>query len=299
MTDTRQDILVVGARGRVGRELVRALNARGVTARALVRSGDAPRGTQAVVGDLRDAASLDRALDGMRAVFFVTPHAPDEEALGTRVIEAAARARVERIVFASAYHDDFASRLAFSLFVGMMGVFTHYGPKLRVERRVRTSRLSPVVLMPSNFFQNDELFRPEILAGRYPQPLGLRGVNRVDCADIGEAAARALTDARVEPGAYPLVGPDAALTGPDCAAIWARALGQAVAYEGDIAAWRELVEGRMAERERDDFGRTYTLFGRMRLPAKPREIAKCAAILGRAPRAYADYVADLARRWRA
>lgn len=290
-------VLVVGARGRVGREVVRGLVARGTKVRALVRAGSAAEGTEPAIGDLRDPASLERALDGVRSAFFVTPHEPDEEALGAAFVEAVERAGTERVVFASAYHDDFPSRLGFSLFVGVAGLLTHYGPKLRVERRVRLSRARPVVLMPSNFFQNDELFRPEILAGRYPQPLGTRGVSRVDCADIGDAAARALTDATLADGAYPLVGPDRTLTGPECAETWARELGRAVRYEGDLEAWRALVERRMQPRERDDFGRTYALFGRHAVPAKDAAVARCTALLGRSPRAYSAYVAEIARRW--
>lgn len=290
-------ILVVGARGRVGREVVRALGARGERPRALIRAGAAPEGTDGVVGDLRDPGSLERALEGVRAAFFVTPHEHDEEALGARFVDALERAGTARVVFASAFHDDFPSRLAFSLFVGMMGLFTHYGPKLRVERRVRVSRARPVVLMPSNFFQNDETFRPEIALGRYPQPLGLRGVNRVDCADIGEAAARALLDDRVADGPYPLVGPEPSLTGPECAATWARVLGREVRYEDDVAAWRTLVADRMPPKERDDFGKTYELFHRMTVRASPEQITRCTTLLGRPPRAYADYVTTLAQAW--
>jgi uncharacterized protein YbjT (DUF2867 family) len=174
-----------------------------------------------------------------------------------------------------------------------MRLLTHYGPKLRVERFVRRAAASPIVLMPSNFFQNDALFFPEICNGRYPQPLGMRGVNRVDCRDIGDAAARALLDENVASGAYPLVGPEPALTGPQCAAVWASALGREVAYDGDLDRWRTLVADRMPGRERDDFGKTYKLFGRIRVAAKPAELARTTALLGRPPRSYANYVAEV------
>lgn len=162
-----------------------------------------------------------------------------------------------------------------------------------MEARVRRSKAQPVVLMPSNFFQNDEMFRAEIDAGRYPQPIGERGVNRVDCRDIGDAAARALTDPSIASGAYPLVGPDLTLTGPECAATWARHLGRAVAYEGDIAAWWALSEGRMHAREREDFQKTYRIFARRRLPARPEDVARLTTLLGRAPTSYDAYVARL------
>jgi uncharacterized protein YbjT (DUF2867 family) len=292
------EILVVGARGRVGREVMRALATTGASVRALVRSpspdGAARAGVREVVGDLRDRASLATALDGVDRAFFVTPHADDEEALGRNFVDTALAAGVRRLVFASAYHADFTSSLGFALFVGAMGLATHYGPKLRVERRVRLARASPVVLMPSNFYQNDELFLGEIRAGSYPQPLGTRGVNRVDCRDIGDAAARALTDDRVEAGAYPLVGAEPALTGPECAAVWADALGRAVTYDDDLDHWYALVADRMHAREREDFRKTYKLFRRVRIAAKPAEQARVTALLGRPPRSYRAYVTERA-----
>jgi uncharacterized protein YbjT (DUF2867 family) len=290
------DVLVMGGRGRVGREVIRALCERGASVRSLVRE---PSGrtlspnVREVLGDLADRASLDGALAGVAAAFFVTPHAENEERLGRTFVDATTAAGARRIVFASAYHADFTSAFGFSLFVGAMGLLTHYGPKLRVERRVRRASTSPVVLMPSNFYQNDAMFLSEIQGGRYPQPLGTRGANRVDCRDIGDAAARALLDEDIDSGGYPLVGPEPALTGPQCAAVWASALGREVTYDGDLDRWRALVDGRMQPRERDDFGKTYKLFGRRRVAAKPAELARTTALLGRPPRSYATYVSQV------
>lgn len=292
-------VLVMGARGRVGREVLKALAHRGAAVRALVRkpsTGPAGlAGVTEVVGDLRDGASLRAALDGVASAFFVTPHDEQEEQLGLAFLAAARDAGVRRVVFASAYHPALPNPLAFRLFVAAMGVFTHYGPKLRVEGHVRRCGLSPVVLMPSNFFQNDELFTKELLAGEYPQPLGTKGVNRVDCADIGEAAARALTDEGVNEGAWPLVGPDATLTGPECAAAWSQALGREVRYAATLERWRALAKDRMHPRELEDFGKTYALFHRAGVAATEADLARTAALLGRPPRAYATYVAEQAR----
>jgi uncharacterized protein YbjT (DUF2867 family) len=224
----------------------------------------------------------------------VTPHAEDEEALGRGFVDAAIAAGVRRLVFASAYHADVKSSLGYSLFVGAMGLLTHYGPKLRVERYVRRAPTSSVILMPSNFFQNDEMFLDEIRAGRYPQPLGVRGVNRTDCRDIGDAAARALTDDGVAAGSYPLVGAECAVSGPECAAMWAQALGREVVYDADIERWYALVAERMHAREREDFRKTYKIFQRVRIAASAADQARVTALLGRPPRSYQAYVAERA-----
>ena len=110
-------VLVTGVSGFVGSAVARALVAEGHRVRALVRPSS-PRQNLAGLdievaeGDMRDAASLDRALVGVRHLFHVAADyriwAPDPEEIvranleGTRtVMEAARRAGVERVVYTS------------------------------------------------------------------------------------------------------------------------------------------------------------------------------------------------------
>ncbi|MGO9039524.1 MAG: hopanoid-associated sugar epimerase [Steroidobacteraceae bacterium] len=109
--------LVTGATGFVGAAVARALLREGWQVRALVRSGS-DRGNlqhlalELAVGELNDPPSLDRALDGCRALYHVAADyrlgAPDPRQLystnveGTRNILLAARhAGVERTVYTS------------------------------------------------------------------------------------------------------------------------------------------------------------------------------------------------------
>jgi uncharacterized protein YbjT (DUF2867 family) len=290
--------LVVGASGEVGREVLRALHDRGAVARALVRV-TRPAGGEHVAGDLGVRASLDRALDGCDVAVFVTPHHAREEQLGHNFIDACEAAGIRRLVYVSAFHPLSRSRIVQRLFDGLIGLIgAHYKAKLRVERRVRASRMSPVVLCPSNFFQNDELCLPEILDGRYPQPLGGRAVSRVDTRDIGDAVARAVLD-DVPPGAYPLVGPGA-WTGPECARVWSDALGMDVRYAGDdIDAWRMTVGARMPEARAADFARTYRVIQRFGVRSGQHARATTEWLLGAAPRDYRAYVAERVGRFTA
>src|SRR6266581_9237482 len=67
-------ILVTGATGNVGGELVRQLRAAEQPVRALVRIADragALRGVETATGDLNEPASLAAALKGVRAVFLL------------------------------------------------------------------------------------------------------------------------------------------------------------------------------------------------------------------------------------
>ena len=282
--------LVVGSTGTVGAEVVRALVDRGAGVRTLVRAPGRARtsdGVEAVAGDLSDAPSLAHALDGVDGAFFVTPHGPGEAALGHAFVAAcaAARAGLLRAPIARTRPTGSATR---SCGWPPASSAPTTAASSRSRRRRRCS--DAVVLMPTNFFQNDTMFLREIAGGSYPHPLGARGVNRVDCGDIGDAAARALLDDGVAPGLYPIVGP-AAWTGEACAAVWSAALGRPVQYAGDdVAAWRRLVSDRIAAPKRDDFAKTYRILQRWRSDNAPA-LAATTALLGRAPRTFESWVA--------
>ena len=275
--------LVAGATGEVGGQVVRALLERGASVKRLVRPD----------ADLSDRASIDRMLEGCDTACFITPHHVDEERLGHNFIDACEAVGIRRLVYISAYHPVFKFRVVQRLFDALVGfIGPHYKAKIRVEQRVRDVAMSPVVLCPSNFYQNDELCLPEILAGHYPQALGFKRANRVDTRDIGDAAARALLD-DVASGCYPIVGPDM-WTAPQIAALWSAALGRSVDYAPDL--WPTSVAPRIGAAKASDFEKTFRVIQRYGIYAGRRSLEQTTALLGRAPRSYRDYVAEVARR---
>jgi uncharacterized protein YbjT (DUF2867 family) len=175
-------------------------------------------------------------------------------------------------------------------------VMPHYRGKWEIEKLLRYSPLETVILLPSNFYQNDALFQHSIEQGRYPQPIGRWPVNRVDCRDIGLAGARALRF-EIPAGIYTLTGPQS-LTGQQTAAIWSEALGRPISYTGnDLSAWRELVQPHFSAQEIDDFASTYSQIQRFGAPAMPWDHRQTQRALGRPPITYTDYVADQIAQW--
>ena len=112
-----QKILITGAAGFLGSHLTRQLVARGADVRVLLRPSSSNRAIadlplEYVTGDLRDAASLDRALAGVQRVFHVaadyrlwsrrSKDIYDSNVGGTKnLLAAAKRAGVEQFVYTS------------------------------------------------------------------------------------------------------------------------------------------------------------------------------------------------------
>ena len=292
-------LLVAGATGTVGGAALRSLLAQGARVRVLVRSKPDPSrfpDAEVVLGDLRDPATLKEALNGVRAAFFASPHEPEEEPIAEGFVRACEGARA-RLVFVGV-HADAETRLGRAFRRFLFGrLLPHYAPKFRIAERARMSGADPVVLMPTNFFQNDELFRGELLDGRFVQPF-LHPINRVDVRDIGEAAARACLDASLPSGAYPLVGPES-LDGDACAAAWSNALGQPVSFDPDEHRFDTAVARELRAKKRADFLASYAAVRKLALPTRAQDLARTTALLGRAPTSYATYVRDTARLFRA
>lgn len=215
-------ILVTGATGTNGREVMKALAARGATARAMVRStdapGDLPDGITAVPGDFDDAASLDRALAGVERAFLLTPSTERAEEQQLRLVDAAARAGVRRIVKLSQFAADARSPVRFLRY------------HAAVEAGIRRSGVAWTFLRPNLFMQGLLQLAGTIRdKGLIAAPIGDARVSVVDVRDNAAVAAAALTEDGHEGKTYTLTGPEA-LTHAEMAQRLAAATGRAVAF---------------------------------------------------------------------
>jgi uncharacterized protein YbjT (DUF2867 family) len=222
-------ILVTGATGRVGRNVVQQLTLRGASVRVLTRdlaNADFGAGVEVVKGDLLDIDALRAAFSGVRTLFLLNAVTGDEFTQAIITLNVARAAGVERVVYLSVFDADRAVNVP------------HFAVKYGAERMLEAMGFSATILRPSYFIDNEVMIKDVIVNHAvYPMPIGSKGVAMVDARDIAEVAAIELIRRDRAPGKLPieiinLVGPDT-LTGVDAATIWTEVLGRPVAYGGD------------------------------------------------------------------
>lgn len=218
MTET---ILVTGATGNVGREVVRALAARGVAARAAV-TGQAdtrrvpPEATETVLFDFTDAATFPGAFDGVDRLFLMRPPPISNVRRDIKpVIDFAAAAGVRHVVFLSLIGAE----------------RNRFVPHAKIERLLVASGMEWTMLRCGFFMQNlDTTHRADIVEhGDLFIPAGKGRTAFIDARDIGAVAARVLTEGTHAGRAYRLTGSES-LTYGEVAAVMTGELGRPITY---------------------------------------------------------------------
>lgn len=226
-------MVVTGATGNIGRELLRQLYAdgRGSGVRALTRDAgragaSVPDGIEVVEGDLGRAGSLKSALAGARSLFLISGVGDD-----AGVLDAARDAGVEHVVLVSSITVE---------------THPHLGPaqaNLAVERRLQESGMEWTVLRPTQFASNTLWWADSVRdASVVRVPYADIGLPTVHPADIASVARAALTGPGHRGRTYPLTGPER-ITPRQQAGELGRVLGREVACVG---IGREAAYGPMA-----------------------------------------------------
>jgi uncharacterized protein YbjT (DUF2867 family) len=225
-------ILVIGATGTVGSQVIEQLTKRGADVRALVRDttkANFSAGVDIVQGDLLDVDSLRSAFAGVSTLFLLNAVVADEYTQALIALNIAQEVGIERIVYLSVIHADRYLNVP------------HFAGKYGVERMIEQMGLNATILRPAYYISNDITIKDVVTGyGIYPMPIGDKGLAMVDTQDIAEVAALELI--RREESSVPqplnrinLVGPDT-LTGQDVAEIWTQVLGTPITYPGDDTA---------------------------------------------------------------
>ncbi|GAA0340104.1 NmrA family NAD(P)-binding protein [Micropruina glycogenica] len=203
--DPGSSVLITGATGTLGGRVLRSLQQRGVSARALVRdaaAGPLPGAADTVVGDYADRRALVALMAGVDRVFLVAPNGPAQVEHECSVIDAAVSAGVSLIVKISALGADAAAPVAF------------WRAHAEIEDHLTASGVRAVSLRPAYLMSNLLGEAPQVRQhGLLPTPAVGAGVAMVDPDDVAEAAARLITlpESALAPGhrRWQLTGPRA------------------------------------------------------------------------------------------
>ncbi len=214
-------ILVTGATGNVGSQVVQQLIASGITPRVAVRSINKAEslkkaGAEPVEMDLDRPETVQSALTGVDKVFLVSPFVPNMVELTAILIEAAKKAKVQQIVKLSALAQP---GIALSKWHEEM------------ENAIASADIPFTFLLPNGFMQNFVNAMAETIKSENAFYLnaGEGKVSFVDTRDIASVAVAALITSGHEGQSYNITGSEA-LSHEEAAAILSQVLGRAINY---------------------------------------------------------------------
>jgi uncharacterized protein YbjT (DUF2867 family) len=216
-------ILIAGATGTVGSEILKRLSAQATEIRAVTRD---PRKADAhllphvqfVQGDLEDPESMKRACAGVDRAFLLTNSSERAEHQQTSFTHVVHQSGVRHIVKLSQLHADANAPERFLRYHGV------------VEAAIRSSGLAFTFLRPNLYMQGLLNFRRSIQTqSAIFAAAGDARISAVDVRDLADVAVSALTTAQHDNQSYALTGPEA-LTFAEMAHQLSRAIGRTITF---------------------------------------------------------------------
>jgi uncharacterized protein YbjT (DUF2867 family) len=194
-------ILITGATGLNGGELVRRLSARGVPVRALVRNRAKAQplatlpGVEVAEGDMARPQTLAAALQGVDRAMLISTSEPAMVEVQSRFIDAARDAGVRHVVKLSGIIPELDSPFRFARMHGEIELYLE-------ASGMAFTHLRAGEFMASYFRQVPSIVSRGVLA----LPMADARIASIDVGDIAEVAATVLTTAGHEGKTYPLTG---------------------------------------------------------------------------------------------
>jgi uncharacterized protein YbjT (DUF2867 family) len=228
-------LLVTGATGTTGMEVLRALKDRKIEARGLVRDETKAHalrhlGFEPATGDLGDPRTLAPALEGITRAYLVSPAGPMQSEFEQAFLESAKEAGVQHVVKLSVIGASPEAPLRFARAHGT------------VEQALRESGMTFTLLRSAAFMQNTLAWGPRVHNGTFYTPVPDAAFSLVDARDVAEVAALALTSEGHEGKAYGLSGPEAVSYRDQVRRVFAAAAREVKVEEVPLEAFkRELV----------------------------------------------------------
>lgn len=217
-------ILVTGATGMTGSELVRRLSARGVRVRGLTRNMakaaalSALPNVEMVAGDMERPETLSSSLQGVEHAMLISSSDARMLEVQSNFIEAAQKAGVRHVVKLSGIMPELDSPFRYARMHG------------EIEKRLEASGMAFTNLRAGEFFTAYFRRVPLIVAkGALILPMEDARIASIDIGDLAEVAATVLTGTGHEGHTYSLTGPEA-LTMTEVAEKLSAATGNQITY---------------------------------------------------------------------
>lgn len=217
-------VLISGANGANGTELVKLFAGQKRPVRALVREASRAQkialpGVEIVEGDFDRPETLSAALQGIERAFLLAPSSEQAEKQQIAFVEAAQKSGVRHIVKLSQLGADADSSQRFLRYHG------------RVEAAIRESGLASTFLRPNLFMQTLLNFAGTIKEkNAFFAPMEQGRVSVIDTRDIAQVAFVSLSQTGHENKIYDLTGPEA-LSHAQMAEQLSGVLGRTVSYQ--------------------------------------------------------------------
>ena len=287
-------VLVTGATGTVGSEVVKALLRRGAQVRAFTRTqpkpGTFPATVEIALGDLTDPVSVAEAMKGVDGLFLLIGNVADEFTQALTAYGLAKKAGLKHVTYLSVFKAD------------QFPEVPHFAAKSAVEEAIRAGGTPNTILRPGYFVQNERRLKSVLTGpGIYPIPAGNQGLAAVDVRDIAEAAAISLTEEGHKGKTYDLVSSEM-LTGPGATATWSKLLAKKITYagHGDFDGFEaQLRNAGMPSWIAYDLRVMFQGYVERGLSNTENQTARFAALLGHEPRTYSSFAEELAMEWAA
>jgi uncharacterized protein YbjT (DUF2867 family) len=216
-------ILITGATGKVGGELVKILANEKIQARVISRNYTkaaklVESGFDLRIGDLADPYFLKKTLDQIEKVFLIGSDSPDQSFIESQFIHIARNSGVKHIVKSSAFVAGLTPPVSFGVQL------------FDIEEQLKNSGMAWTILRPCMFMQNfPEMIRPFASSYFLIGPFGSGRVSFIDVRDVASVAFNALVEPGHENKTYELTGPEA-ITFKEVASILTSVLNQHVRY---------------------------------------------------------------------
>ncbi len=287
---TNPTILIAGATGTNGSELIKQLVARNIPVRAMVRDLERSKSLQGdlvqlVEADLSDPDSLQRAFDGIEKAYIVTAVAQGTPEWFSNFYSAAKKAGVKHLV----------------KFSGMRATADSPSEVIRQhavsDQALIDSGLTYTIIRPNSFHQNMLWQAGPIKDGRqFYLPLADARQSTVDVRDLAEATANILTQPGHDNKIYELSGPES-ISFKDVADILSEVVGDPVTYVPVPveAAEQAMLDAGMPQWNAHALAEIQGLFATGKYADVTDDLRQ---LLGREPRTFRQFAEDFAPAFR-